>query len=137
MSIAIRTAADTTCGITEAQRAAAFDVAGLSPELRAVQGRKQSSAAHLPRYRGKRILRASRARGGVLRGVGHARTRAAIGVAHQHAPKLVNRDVIKIEQVPAGIAAALIPNAAALHGVGRGRIPGGPSPATVVRDSAI
>src|SRR6267143_265060 len=110
MSVAVLVTAETTRGITVAQAAAANDVGGPGSELSAVQDGKQSSATHLPRDCGQRILRAGRASGGVLRGIVHARAGAAIGVAHQYPPKLVHRNVIEVEQVPARVAAALVPN---------------------------
>ena len=66
MCIAVRTAADTTRGITVAQVATTYDVAGPGTELRAVQSGKKAAAAHLTRNGGKRILRSGRAGGGVL-----------------------------------------------------------------------
>src|SRR5258708_32085706 len=122
MSVAVWTAADTACRVTVAKLAAAFDVASLGAELRAVEGGKQSSAAHLPRDRGQRVLRSGRARGGVLRSIVHARARAAVRVAHHHAPKLVHGDVVEVEQVSTPISAPLGPNAAALHGGGLARV---------------
>jgi hypothetical protein len=66
MSIAVWTAADTTRGITVAQAASANDVAGLGPELRAIQDGKQAAPAHLTRNGGKSILCGSRAGRGIL-----------------------------------------------------------------------
>src|SRR5207237_5384365 len=47
------------------------------------------------------------------------RARAAVGIADQHAADLVDGDVVEVEQVTAGIAAAAIPDAAALHWIRR------------------
>src|SRR6266850_6813371 len=70
--IAVRAAADATRRITITKLAATYVVAALGPELRAVEGGKQSSAAHLPRDRGQCILRTGGTSGGVLRRVVHA-----------------------------------------------------------------
>src|SRR5258708_34381609 len=98
MSVAVWTAADTACRVTVAKLAAAFDVASLGAELRAVEGGKQSSAAHLPRDRGQRVLRSGRAGGGVLRGLVPAPAGAAAGVAHHPAPKLSHGKSVEIAQ---------------------------------------
>src|SRR5712692_6616 len=128
MSITVLVAADTACRVTITKLAAPFDVAGLGAELRAVEGCKQAASSHLPRDRGQRILRTGGAGGGVLRGIVHARACAAIGVAHHYAPRLVHSDVVEVQQVAARVAPALVPNAAALHGVGWCRVGGGPGP---------
>src|SRR5512140_1124718 len=120
--ITVLVAADTACRIAITKLAATYVVAALGPELRPVEGGKQSSAAHLPRDRGQCVLRTGWTSGGVLRGVIHARARAAVGVAHQYAPNFVHGDVVEVEQVATRVAAALVPNAAALHGVGRCRV---------------
>jgi len=49
VSIAVLVAADPARRITIAKLAAADVVAAIGPELRAVEGGEQSSAAHLPR----------------------------------------------------------------------------------------
>jgi hypothetical protein len=108
---------DPACGITEAEFPATLIIAAASAELRAVESGKQAAPAGLAGYSCQRVLRGYRACCGVLAWIGYARAGAAIGIAHQHAAKLVDRDVIKVEQVAARIAAAAIPDAAALHRV--------------------
>src|SRR6266850_659269 len=135
--IAVLIAFDAARGIPVAKRAAAFIVAVLGPELCAVEGSEQSSATHLPRDRGQRILRSRRPSGSVLRGIVHACPGAAVGVAHQYAPKFVHRDVVEIEQVSARVTAALVPNAATLHEVGWCRVRGRPCTATVVGERDV
>src|SRR6266481_1760894 len=137
MFITVLVAADTARRITITKLAATFVVAAPGAELRAVERGKQASAAHLPRDGGQRILGTGRAGGGVLRGIVHTRACAAIGVAHEYAPKLVHCDVVEVEQVSTRIAAALVPNAAALHGVGWCRVGGGPGATAVVRERDI
>src|SRR5262249_53955025 len=101
-------------------------------EVGAVPGGEQPSTSHLPGKGGQRILRSRWAGGGVLRGIGNAATGAAIGVSHQHAPKLVHRDVVEVEQVAARVATASVPDAAALDWI-RGRcINRGPCAAGIV-----
>src|ERR1700731_2136639 len=130
-SIAVRTAADAACRITIAKLAATFVVTAPGAELRAVEDGEQSSAAYLPRDRGQRILRSGWTGRSILRGIVHTRAGAAIGVTHQHAPKLVHGDVVEVEQVSTRVTAARIPNAATLHGVGRCRVRGRPSATAV------
>ncbi len=137
MSIAVWTAADTACRVTIAKLATTLVVSAPGAELCAVEGDKQSLAAHLPRDRGQCILGTGRAGGGVLRGIVHARAGAAVGVAHHYAPKLVHGDVVEVEQVSTWVAAALVPNAAAPHGIGRCRVGGGPGATAVVRERDI
>src|SRR6267143_5821021 len=137
MSIAVWTAADTACRVTIAKLATTLVVSAPGAELCAVEGGEQSWAAHLPRDRGQRILRTGGSSGGVLRRVVHARAGAAVGIPHQYAPNLVHGDVVEVEQISARVAPALIPNAAALNGVGRCRVRGGPSTTAVVRERDI
>src|SRR6266850_2345092 len=69
--------------------------------------------------------------------VAHARAGAAVGVTHQYAPNLVHGDVVEVEQVTTWVAAALVPNATALNGVGRCRVRGGPGATAVVGERDI
>ena len=108
---------DPACGIAEAEFSAAFIIAAASAELRAIKSGKQASAAGLAGYSCQRVLRRCGAGRGVLAWISYARAGAAIGIANQHASKFVDRNVIKVEQVAARIAAAAIPDAAPLHWV--------------------
>ena len=108
---------DTACGIAEAEFSAAFVVTAAGAELCAVESSKQPAAASLAGYGCQRVLCRYRTGRGVLRWIGHTRAGASIGIADEHAAKLVDRNVIKVEQVAARIAAAAIPDAAALHRV--------------------
>ena len=108
---------DPACSITEAEFPATFIIAAARAELRAVKSGKQAAATGLAGYSCQRILRGYGPCCGVLGWIGHARAGATIGIANQHAAKLVDRDVIKVEQVAARIAAAAIPDAATLHWV--------------------
>src|SRR5579859_391522 len=108
---------DPACSITEAEFPAAFIIAAAGAELRAVKSGKQPSAAGLAGYGRERVLRRCRAGRGVLSWIGYARAGAAIGIADQHAAKLVDRNIVKVEQVAARIAAAAVPDAAPLHRV--------------------
>src|SRR5207302_8785567 len=130
--LAVRVAADSLGGVAMAQLAAAFVVAVVSSELRAVEGCKQAAAAHLPGDGGERILRTGRTMRSVLRRIGRAGASAAISVAHQHAPDPIDGDVVEVEQVAARIGAALVPDAAALDRVRRRRVDGGPGATAVV-----
>src|SRR6266849_7409808 len=114
MFITVLVAADTACWVAIAKLPATLVVTAPGAKLRAVESGKQSSATYLPCDCGQRILRTCRAGGGVLRGIVHARAGAAIGVAHQYAPKLVHGNVVEVQQVSTWVAAALVPNAAAL-----------------------
>src|SRR5258708_16708677 len=130
--VAARVSGDSRGGIPKAQFAAALGLAGIGAELRAVKGCEQAATPHLPGDCGERVLRAGGARRGILRGVCHATARATVGVADQHPPKLVHRDVIEVQQITARIAATLVPDAAALNGIRWRRINGSPCPAAVV-----
>src|SRR5262249_19259491 len=109
----------------------------LGPELSAVERSKQASAADLPCDGGQRVLGARRSASGILCRISYATAGATIGVTHQHAPELVHRNVIEVEQVAAWVAAALIPYTAALHRVRRSRVDRGPSTAAVIREGDI
>src|SRR5260370_16616723 len=78
MFIAVLVAADTACRVTITKLAATFVVPAAGAELRAVEGGKQSSAAHLPRDRAQSVLRTRGARGGALPGVLHPLAPATI-----------------------------------------------------------
>ena len=108
---------DPACSITEAEFPAAFIIAVAGAKLRAVESGKEAAATGLAGNSSQRVLRGYGACCGVLSWIGHARASATIGIANQHAAKLVDRDVIKVEQVAARIAAAAIPDAATLHWV--------------------
>src|SRR5262249_4104148 len=65
-------------GVAVAQSTAALVVAGARAELRAVERREQTAAAHLTRDRRQRVLRGHRTGRRVLRRIAHARTGAAV-----------------------------------------------------------
>src|SRR5262249_46784007 len=124
-------------GIPEAELTVAFNIPAARSELCAVERRKQPTSAHLTGNRRQRILSARRTRRGVLRRVGNATAGAAVGVAHQHAPEFVHRDVVEIEQIAARIAPALVPDAATLHCVGGSCVNGRPGSARIVSERHI
>jgi len=108
---------DPACSIAEAEFSAALIIAVARAELRAVESGKQAAAAGLAGYCRERVLRRRGAGCGVLAWIGYARPGAAIGIANQHTAEFVDRDVVKVEQVAARIAAAAIPDTATLHRV--------------------
>ena len=83
------------------------------------------------------VLSASRARGGILRRVGDATSRAAVGVTHKYPPELVHGDIVEIEKITARVAASLVPDAASLHWVRGSSVNGRPSEAGVVSEGRI
>src|SRR5690349_15431576 len=135
--IAAWTAADTAGGIAFAELTATFNFSGFSAELRAIKSRKETFSAHLPGNRSERILGRCGTAGRVLRRIAYTTSGATVRIANQHAAELVDGNVIEVEQIAAGIAASLIPDAAALHGVGRRGVGGCPSAAAVVGDRDI
>src|ERR1700704_3590859 len=86
VSITVLVPPDTARRIAVTKLTAAFIISAPGGKLCAVKSGKQSPAAHLPRNRGQSVLRTGRASGGVLRCIVHARTGAAVGIAHQYAP---------------------------------------------------
>src|SRR5206468_713838 len=123
--------------IAVAQRPASLEVARAGAELRAVERLEQPAAADLARDRGERILRAGGTRRRILSRIGDAGAGAAVGVANENAPGPVDSNVVEVEQIAARIAAALIPDAAALHRIGRRRIGGRPALSAVIGERDI
>src|SRR5439155_21892226 len=107
-------------------------VAVARAELRAVKGCKQATATHLPRDGSQRILRGGRTVGCILRLIRYAGAGTAIGITDQHPPELINRNVVEVEQVAAGIAPALVPDAATLYRVCGSGVGSGPGSAAIV-----
>lgn len=62
---------------------------------------------------------------------------AAVGVTYQHSSEPVHGDVVEVQQVAAWIASPLVPDAAALYGVGWSCINSGPSVAGIVGESYV
>src|SRR6267378_1559526 len=118
-------------------RSTLFPYTTLFRSLRAIQCFEQAAAADLTGDCRQCVLCSCRARGGVLRGVSDARTGAAVCIANQDATGFIYRDVVKVEQIAARIAAATVPNATALHRVRRRSVDGGPSPPGVVRKGYV
>src|SRR3984893_10233322 len=132
VAIAVLIAGDSGRGIAIAELAAAFVVAGVGAELCAVQGFEETAAADLASDGSERVLCGGRAGRGVLRGTRDAGAGAAVGVANEDAAGFVYRDVVKVEQIAARIAAAAVPDAAALDGIGGRGVDGGPNAAGVI-----
>src|ERR1700737_3165059 len=121
--VAGRVAAHAGGGAARALGAAARALRTADAEVRSVVGGEQAAAAGLAGDGGERIER-------VHRGILHAGAGASIGVADQHATVTVDRHVVEVEKVAALVAAAAVPDAAALHGVCGcriGRRPGAPA----------
>src|SRR5258708_9505994 len=131
VSVAVGASADSRGGVAKAQLATAFIVTAARAKLRAIKGGKQTAPSDLARDGRARILRAGRAGGGVLRGIGHACSGAAVGVTNEHASEPVNGDVVEVEQIAAQIASSSVPDASALHRVGRRCVRRRPRPAAV------
>src|SRR5207248_3214992 len=70
----------------------------------------------------------------ILRLIRYAGAGTAIGITDQHPPELINSNVIEVEQVAAGIAPALVPDATTLHRVCRSGVGSGPGSAAVVSE---
>src|SRR5215471_11160402 len=113
--VAVRVAANSTGGIAKTQFAVAFVVTAVGPKLSTIQRSEQPAPANLTGNGGQRILCRCRALRGILGRIGHATAGAAIGIAHENPPKLVDGDVVEVEQIAAWVAAPLVPDAAALH----------------------
>src|SRR5215467_3541897 len=135
--IAIGIAGDPVRRIAEAQLATAPGVAAARAELRAIKSGKQAAPSALPGNGCESVLSCSRTVGGILRWIGYAAASAAIGISHEHAPELIYRNVVKVEQVAAGIAAPLVPYTASLHRVGRSCVGGGPGAAAIVGEGYV
>src|ERR1700730_13901105 len=116
VAIAVLVAADSGRRVTVAELATAYIVAGVGAELRAIQGFEETAAANLAGNGGKGVLSGGGSSGRILRGIGNARTGAAISVANEDAAGFVHGDVVDVEQIAARIAAAAIPDATALYG---------------------
>src|SRR5260221_14397831 len=132
VAIAVLIAGDSGGGVAIAELAAANVVAGVGAELRAVENFEETASANLARDGGEGVLRGGGAGCGVLRGVGDAGAGTAVGVANEDAAGFVHRDVVEVEQIAARIAAAAVPYAATLHGIGGRGVNSGPNAAGVV-----
>src|SRR6476646_7544771 len=135
--IAVGVAMDPACGIAKAEFPAAFIIAVVRAELCTVECGKQPAAASLASDCRQRVLRRCRPGRGILCWIGHARAGATIRITDEHTAKLVDRNVIKVEQVAARIAAAAIPDAATLHRVRRSCIRSRPGPAAVISEGHV
>src|SRR6202048_696117 len=137
VAIAVLVAGDSGGRVTVAELAAAYVVTGVGAELRAIQGFEETAAANLAGNGRKGVLSGGGSSGRILRGIGDARTGAAVSVANEDAAGLVHRDVVEVEQIPARIAAPAVPDATALYGIGRRGVDGGPSAAGVVGECDV
>src|SRR5258708_8729115 len=137
VGIAVRVAGDSRGGVAIAELAAANVVAGVGAELRAVENFEETASANLARDGGEGVLRGGGAGCGVLRGVGDAGAGTAVGVANEDAAGFVHRDVVEVEQIAARIAAAAVPYAATLHGIGGRGVDSGPNAAGVVGEGDV
>ncbi len=137
MVVAVGIAAHASGGIAVALLASTNVVAGAGAELRAVEGFEETTAPDLARNGSESILCCGGTGGGVLRGVGDAGTGAAIRIANQNAACIIDRDVVEIEKIAARIAAAAIPDAAALHRIRRRCIDRRPGSTGVISEGDI
>src|SRR6266404_5619428 len=137
VAIAVRVAGDSRGGVAIAELAAANVVAGVGAGLRAVENFEETASANLARDGGEGVLRGGGAGCGVLRGVGDAGAGTAVGVANEDAAGFVHRDVVEVEQIAARIAAAAVPDATALHGIGGRGVDGGPNAAGVIGEGDV
>src|ERR1700676_2234129 len=129
---AFRIASDTGSGIAVTLLPSADVVARFGAKLCAIERAEEAAAADLASDRGERVLGRRRSGAGVLRRIRHAASGATVRVSHQHSAGLVHRNVIEVQQIAARIAAATIPDATALHRIGRRSIHGRPGAAGIV-----
>src|SRR5256885_1800910 len=113
--VATGAAGDAASSITCAELAATFYIARLGTKLGSVKSGEESAAADLAGDGGEGVLGGFGAGAGVLGRVGYTSAGAAVRVTHQGAAELILGDVVEIEQITAGVAATLSPDATTLH----------------------
>src|SRR5258708_1516754 len=124
-------------GVTEAKFPSAFVITAFGAELCTVKSSKQAAASGLASDGSQSVLCGGWTVGSVLCCICNAGSGAAIGVTHQHTPEFIYGNIVKVEQVAAGISAALVPYTNTLHWIRRRDISRGPGAATVVGNGHI
>src|SRR5258708_1661232 len=135
--VAIRITAHSIRGITEAKFPSALVITAFGAELCTVKSSKQAAASGLASDGSQSVLCRGWTPGCVLCCICNTGSGAAIGVTHQHATEFIYGNIVKVEQVAAGIAAALVPYTTTLHRIRRRGISRGPGAATVVGNGHI